>query len=164
MLFSENLPTKTASFCIFEKTNLVVKTISFSFDDHDLFGLAYTIRHKVFVEEEGVDPALEHDDHEAESTHYLLYYNNLPVGTARWRRTVNGIKLERFAVLPGYRNKGLGDALVKKVLEDVVPFRETVYLHSQLRACSLYQRHGFVISGEIFIEAGMGHYNMVLKG
>jgi predicted GNAT family N-acyltransferase len=121
---------------------------------------AFSIRRKVFVQEQKVDPGLEYDDHENEATHYLAFYHNIPVGTARWRITPNGVKLERFAVLPEYRNKGIGDALLQKVLEDVLPLNLPVYLHSQLRACSLYRRNGFVEEGEIFAEAGIEHYKM----
>jgi len=139
----------------------MIRIVSFPYTNQELFKLAFAIRQAVFVDEQGVPAALEYDNHEAEATHYLLYYNEAPVGAARWRNTEHGIKLERFAVLPEYRNKGIGDALVKKVLEDVVPVGRPVYLHSQLRACSLYQRHGFIISGEKFTEAGMEHYKMV---
>lgn len=121
---------------------------------------AFGIRRKVFVEEQKVDPTLEYDEHENIATHYLAYYNDFPCGTARWRRTENGVKLERFAVLAEYRNKGIGDALVQKVLEDVLPLHQKVYLHSQLRACNLYRRHGFVEEGDVFVEAGIEHYKM----
>ena len=121
---------------------------------------AFSIRRKVFVGEQKVDPELEYDEHENTATHYLAFFNDVPIGTARWRKTENGIKLERFAVLPEYRSKGVGDALVQKVLEDVLPMNLPVYLHSQLRARSLYQRNGFVEEGELFFEAGMGHFKM----
>jgi len=121
---------------------------------------AYSIRRKVFVEEQMVDPNLEYDEHESIATHYLVFDNDIPCGTARWRKTPKGIKLERFAVLPEHRKKGIGDLLVQKVLEDVLPLNRPVYLHSQLRACSLYRRHGFAEEGEIFVEAGIEHYKM----
>ena len=141
----------------------MIRIISFSFSDQDLFKQAFAIRQTVFVAEQGVPPELEYDEHELESTHYLLYFDEIPVGAARWRKTAQGIKLERFAILPEYRNKGIGKILVNKVLENVIPLGLPIYLHSQLRACSLYQRHGFIISGEVFTEAGIEHYKMVLK-
>jgi predicted GNAT family N-acyltransferase len=122
--------------------------------------VAFGIRKKVFVEEQLVDPNLEYDEHESEANHYLVYYNDIPCGTARWRKTQYGIKLERFAVLFEYRNRGIGDLLFQKVLADVLPFKQTVYLHSQLRACSLYRRNGFVEEGDVFLEAGIEHYKM----
>ncbi len=139
------------------------RIISFSYTNQDLFKQAFAVRQAVFVVEQGVPAALEYDEHEPEATHYLLYEDETPIGAARWRKTDHGIKLERFAVLPEYRNKGLGEALVKKVLGDVIPLGQPVYLHSQLKACTLYERHGFIISGGKFYEAGMAHYKMVLK-
>jgi predicted GNAT family N-acyltransferase len=134
----------------------------FSFADKDLANQAFAIRRKVFVEEEGVDPNLEYD-HEEEAHHYLLLLGGKALATARWRETEKGIKLERFAVLPGFRNRGLGGIILREVINDVVPLGKVIYLHSQLRAVPFYERNGFVKEGEIFYEAGMGHFLMKMK-
>jgi predicted GNAT family N-acyltransferase len=131
----------------------------FSFNDKDLSSQAFAIRHKVFVEEENVDPTLEYD-HEEDAHHYLLLLGRKALATARWRETEQGIKLERFAVLPEFRNRGLGGIILKEVINDVVPLGKTIYLHSQLRAVPFYERHGFVKEGPVFYEADMGHYYM----
>jgi predicted GNAT family N-acyltransferase len=128
--------------------------------DPENAGKVFAIRKKVFVEEEGVDPNLEYDSHDPDAHHYLMEIGGVPVGAARWRETEKGIKLERFAILPAFRNRGLGEALVKEVLQDVTSLGKTIYLHSQLKAVPLYERNGFVKKGEIFYEAGMGHYYM----
>ena len=74
-----------------------------------------------------------------------------PCGTARWRRTSNGVKLERFAVLADFRGKGVGKALVKAVLDDVFSQQpepiERIYLHAQVTAMPLYAGFGFVSVG-----------------
>jgi predicted GNAT family N-acyltransferase len=134
----------------------------FNFSDNDLAAQAFAIRRKVFVEEEGVDPNLEYD-HEEEAHHYLLILGGKALATARWRETDKGIKLERFAVLPEYRNRGFGALILKEVIKDVIPLEKTVYLHSQLRAVPFYERNGFIKEGPVFFEAGMGHYFMKLK-
>ncbi len=131
----------------------------FNFNEKELAKQAFAIRRKVFVEEEGVDPDLEYD-HEEEAQHYLLLLGGKAIATARWRETEKGIKLERFAVLPEFRNRGLGGIILKEVINDVVPLGKAIYLHSQLRAVPFYERNGFVKEGEIFYEAGMGHYLM----
>ena len=131
----------------------------FSFNDAELAKQAFAIRRRVFVEEEGVDAGLEYDSEE-ESHHYLLLLGGKALATARWRETEKGIKLERFAVLPEFRNRGLGGIILSEVLKDVVQLKKTIYLHSQLRAIPFYERHGFVKEGEVFYEAGMGHYLM----
>jgi predicted GNAT family N-acyltransferase len=134
----------------------------FSFNAQDLASQAFAIRYKVFVEEEGVDPNLE-NDHEEDSHHYLLLLGGKAVATARWRETEKGIKLERFAVLPEFRNRGLGGIILKEVLNDVMPLGKTIYLHSQLRAVPFYERHGFMKEGDVLYEAGMAHFLMKMK-
>src|SRR5689334_1503067 len=81
---------------------------------------AFAIRKKVFVDEQHCPPELEYQNDDV-STHFIAYHNEFPCGAARWRKTENGIKLERFAVLPSYRGKGIGAELVKAVLSDIPP-------------------------------------------
>ena len=127
---------------------------------------AFKIRQLVFVIEQVVDPEAEYDEFEEESTHFLGRLNEKPVGTARWRFTKNGVKLERFAVLAEARCKGVGQALVAAVLEDVKATPESadksIYLHSQLAAISLYAKFGFQKVGDLFEECNMQHYKMEL--
>ncbi len=134
----------------------------FNFNDRKLAEQAFAIRRRVFVDEEGVDPNLEYD-HEEDAHHYLLLLGGKALATARWRETGKGIKLERFAVLPEFRNRGLGGIILKEVISDVVPLGKTIYLHSQLRAVPFYERYGFVKEGPVFYEANMEHYYMQLK-
>ena len=140
----------------------MIKVIRFNFEDHEYAEQAFAIRHKVFVEEQGVDPALEYDK-EGTAHHYLLMISDRPVATARWRETEKGIKLERFAVLSEFRNRGFGEIILKEVLKDVVGLERTIYLHSQLRAVPFYERNGFVKKGPVFYEAKMGHSYMEFR-
>lgn len=138
--------------------------ISFHFGERpDLAEKANRIRQTVFVEEQKVDPALEYDEFEHDSTHYLLFVDNVPAATARWRKTSKGIKLERFATLPEYRNKGLGALLLRSVLDDVRSGEKLIYLHSQLKAIPFYERQGFIKLGEQFTEAEIEHFEMILE-
>ncbi|AMR27304.1 GNAT family acetyltransferase [Hymenobacter psoromatis] len=127
---------------------------------------AFTIREKVFVGEQNVPAEAEYDAHDRAATtrHYLAQVDGQPAGAARWRPTENGVKLERFAVLPAFRNQGVGEALVHQVLADVqtqAPDAAQVYLHAQLRAIPLYERTGFHKVGEMFEECDIQHYRMV---
>jgi len=131
----------------------------FSFEDKYLADLAFAIRRSVFVEEQGVDAGLEYD-HEEEAHHYLLLLGEKPIATARWRETEKGIKLERFAVVPSFRNRGIGEIILREVLKDVSPAGKTIYLHSQSKAVSFYERNGFSKVGQVFSEAGIEHYFM----
>jgi predicted GNAT family N-acyltransferase len=131
----------------------------FNFNNKELAEQAFAIRKQVFVEEQGVDPDLEYD-HEEEANHYLLFAGEKPIATARWRETEKGIKLERFAVLPSFRNRGIGEIILKEVLKDVIPLESEIYLHSQLKAVPFYARNGFFTVGDQFTEAGIEHFLM----
>jgi predicted GNAT family N-acyltransferase len=120
---------------------------------------AWDIRRVVFVIEQECPEELEWE-FEEESTHYLALLDGKAVGTARWRRTENGFKLERFAVLKEARNSGVGSSLVKHLLNELSDQTEKKYLHAQLAAAPLYAKHGFKPEGENFWEAGIEHVKM----
>lgn len=124
----------------------------------------FQIRHTVFVKEQEVSPEEEYDEFESISTHFLARVDGEPAGTARWRHTDKGIKLERFAVLKPVRGKGVAQALVKAVLEDISSQPENEgklrYLHAQLAAVPLYEKFGFKKEGEVFMECNIAHYTM----
>lgn len=126
----------------------------------------FHIRELVFVVEQEVDPAEEYDEFEDTSTHFLAKLDGKPVGTARWRFTKNGVKMERFAVLQESRAKGVGQALVAAVLADIQATPEaegkSKYLHAQLTAMPLYARFGFEKVGDMFEECNIQHYKMEL--
>ena len=123
----------------------------------------FTIRKVVFVGEQNCPPELEWE-YEDESNHFLARVNGEPAGASRWRKTTNGYKLERFAVLKEYRGRGVGQALVKAVLNDLPTDATYIYLHAQVDAVSLYERFGFNKVGDTFEEAGIWHYQMEKNG
>lgn len=127
------------------------------------WNLVRDIRFQVFVVEQNVSEDEEYDEFEAVCNHFLATVNNEPAGTARWRKTENGFKLERFAVLAKFRSKGVGKALVEKVLSEVLPLsahQQKIYLHAQVQALPFYQKLGFLPYGETFIEAEIVHKAM----
>jgi predicted GNAT family N-acyltransferase len=122
----------------------------------------FAIRKIVFVDEQNCPPELEWE-HEDESIHFLATKNGRPCGACRWRKTDNGYKLERFAVLKDFRGQGVGRALIAEALSDLPEDAHYIYLNSQLDAMSLYAKFGFVAEGEQFEEAGIQHFRMVKK-
>lgn len=143
---------------------ITVSTIQSKIDLDTVFA----IRRDVFVDEQHVPAEDEYDEFEITSNHFLALLDGQPVGTARWRRTSKGIKLERFAVRASARKKGVGKALVQAVLNDVFSQQpepiESIYLHAQVTAMPLYADFGFVPVGPKFDECGIQHYKMVLPG
>src|ERR1700712_3048620 len=122
----------------------------------------FAIRREVFVGEQNCPPELEWE-YEDESNHFLATVDGVPAGASRWRKTDKGYKLERFAVLQKFRGFGVGQELVKTVLNDLPADAAYVYLHAQIQAVSLYEKFGFEKTGPEFEEAGIRHYKMVLK-
>ena len=120
------------------------------------------IRHRVFIMEQNVPEHVEVDQFEKSARYLLAALDGQFVGTARWRKTNKGIKLERFAVLKNKRTYGVGGALVEFMLEQVI--NETVvYLHAQDHVISFYKKFGFQPVGDYFYEGGISHQEMVWK-
>lgn len=130
------------------------------------FEQAVQIREQVFVIEQKVNKADEYDQYEGVSTHFIAKWDGQPVGTARWRFTEQGIKLERFAVLKEFRGKGVGQGLVQAVLKDIQSNSKAEgkvkYLHAQLDAVPLYEKFGFEKIGDRFEECNIQHFKMQL--
>jgi predicted GNAT family N-acyltransferase len=122
----------------------------------------FAIRREVFVDEQNCPPELEWE-FEDESTHFLATVDGEPAGASRWRKTDKGYKLERFAVLQKFRGMGVGQELVKTVLNDLPADAAYVYMHAQIQAVSLYEKFGFEKTGPEFEEAGIRHFKMILK-
>lgn len=120
---------------------------------------AYKIRKDVFVIEQNCPEDIEWE-FEEESTHFVAIKNNEVVGTARWRSTDNGYKLERFAVKQDFRNQQIGGAILNFILNDVPKDGKMIYLHAQLAAKNFYLKNGFTPFGEHFWEGGIEHVKM----
>jgi len=120
------------------------------------------IRHQVFIVEQNVPQLVEIDQFEESARYLLATLDGQFVGTARWRKTTKGIKLERFAVLQEKRTYGVGRALVKFMLEQIKN-EAVVYLHAQDHVISFYKKFGFQPVGDYFYEGGISHQEMVWK-
>ena len=142
---------------------MVMKLKRFTFKDSKNLSKAFRIRQVVFVEEQMVDRDEEFDEYDKSSIHYLVLRDDKALGTARWRITENGIKLERFAVLKEERGIGVGDLLLKEMIREI-PIGYTAYMHAQVSALSFYEKNGFVKSGSMFSECDIDHYKMEWKG
>jgi predicted GNAT family N-acyltransferase len=137
---------------------IIVKNIT----DQTILEEAFKIRRKVFVEEQEVDESEEYE-FEQESIHFIAEIKGTYVGTARWRKTEKGVKLERFAVLNEYRSMGVGSALLQSIIKHIPSENMYLYLHAQLTAMNLYAKFGFTQVGPMFVEADIKHYKMELK-
>ena len=131
----------------------------FTFENKILREKAFAIRHEVFVIGQDCPKELEYE-FEEESTHFLLFEDEVALATARHRRTEKGFKLERFAVLELARGKGYGMQILQAILHDLKDEKELKYMHAQQQVIPFYEKVGFEKVGNLFEEAGIMHYKM----
>lgn len=129
------------------------------------FPVVEEIRIKVFQEEQGVDVNLDFDGQDKNCQQLIAYLDNQAVGTARIRNLdERRVKIERLAVLPSGRGKGIGKKIMQKALE--VAENENVaevIIHAQEYIKGLHEQIGFEQVGEVFEEAGIRHVKMIKK-
>ena len=123
-------------------------------------GRCFSIRQDVFVKEQNISKKIEFDDGNVDATYFIAQYKNISVGTARYRLTDFGIKLERFAILKPYRNLGIGKELVLYILNSIKD-ENVIYLHAQESVIKFYSKLGFKRIGSQFFEAEIPHQKMI---
>lgn len=118
------------------------------------------IRATVFIHEQAVPEDLEWDGLDPRCAHVLAWNDaGEAVGTARMQ--ANGT-IGRMAVLKDWRGRGVGRALLHALL-DLATKRglPRVTLSAQTHALGFYERAGFHVIGELFMDAGIPHRKMV---
>lgn len=117
------------------------------------------IRRTVFIDEQGVLEALEWDADDAASVHFLALLDDAtPVGCAR---LLPDGHVGRMAVLPAWRERGVGQALLDAVIREArTRGHRALVLSAQTHAAGFYARAGFAAVGETYEEAGIPHVAM----
>lgn len=118
------------------------------------------VRETVFIHEQAVPEELEWDGLDPQCAHVLAWNDQGDaIGTARMQ--ANGT-IGRMAVLKDWRGRGAGRALLEALLDCAVRQGLTrVTLSAQTHAIGFYERAGFHVVGELFIDAGIPHRKMV---
>lgn len=128
-------------------------------DWREASGTLSAIRTTVFVGEQGVPPEIEIDGRDPGCAHVVAESDSGgAVGTGR---LMPDGRIGRMAVLAAWRGRGVGAAMLEALVAEAKRrgFRET-YLHAQAHAKDFYARHGFVVEGEEYLEAGIPHVLM----
>jgi len=117
------------------------------------------IRETVFIAEQSVPPELEWDADDATAVHFLAFEGDYPIGTARL--LADGT-IGRISVLKDWRGLKVGDALMHAVIAEAqARDLKQQTLSAQVHATPFYERLGFKVVSEEFLEAGIPDVEMV---
>jgi predicted GNAT family N-acyltransferase len=123
---------------------------------------ALDLRYRVFCGEQGVTLAADQDGLDAEALHVVALAEGRLAGTCRLVFDDGLARLGRMAVEPDLRGRrGVGVGVLEGA-EHEAPRAgaERIRLHAQSAARTLYERAGFEIRGEEFLEEGIPHVTM----
>lgn len=127
---------------------------------------ALFVRRIVFINEQQVPEEEEIDQYDKvdRATHFVMYNDDdQPIGAGRFRKVDNLGKIERICILPEYRKIGAG----KELMETIIQYGKdtnvsTLVLGAQTHALNFYEKLGFVVTSDVFMDAGIPHKTMEL--
>jgi len=136
--------------------------------DAPLLAQAAALRAAVFTGEQGVDPAIEVDGHDACAAHVVAIEGADSGGspphllaTARLLEVGERAVVGRVAVRCGLRRRGIGAAMMRELEREAVERGLLVVeLHAQVDVEGFYRRLGYQTVGEHYLEAGIEHVTM----
>lgn len=128
---------------------------------------ALSLRHEVFVREQGTPPDPEHDEDDAAAHHVVILRGERAIATGRIRTDVDApgvAKAERIAVARDLRRTGLGRRVMRELELTAEQYAQcTIKLASQLSASRFYEQLGYEVRGEPFLQVGIEHIWMEKK-
>jgi predicted GNAT family N-acyltransferase len=123
------------------------------------FAALRAIREPVFIGEQQVPGEIELDEIDPRCRHVLARDGDgVPIGTGRLTpmRTIG-----RLAVLPEWRGRGVGEALLQALVDLARGLgHHEVELHAQVDAIGFYEKYAFEAVGPEYLEAGIRHRTM----
>ncbi|QOY34222.1 GNAT family N-acetyltransferase [Anaerobacillus isosaccharinicus] len=126
---------------------------------------AYSVRMRVFVEEQQVPPEEEIDQYENDATHFVVYDGSKPIGAGRLRELDNFGKVERICIDKDYRTKGIGKLLMDAIEKEAKERGLTAFkLNAQIQATEFYSKLGYEVCSDVFLDAGIPHVTMKKLG
>lgn len=138
-------------------SNITIRIADWHRDNADL----RRIRNSVFIQEQGVSPEQEWDSDDASATHFLAFEGDFAIGTARL--LADGC-IGRVSVLKDWRGLHIGEKLLLAAVEEAERLGLTEQtLTAQVHAAGFYERLGFKVISDEFLEAGIPHIDMLRK-
>ncbi|MBC1500642.1 GNAT family N-acetyltransferase [Listeria weihenstephanensis] len=125
---------------------------------------AFDIRNEVFVQEQKVAPELEWDEFDAlDSTVMFVDYDEdgTALATGRFRALPAYGKVERICARKIARKKGSGRRIIEAIEQEARDQNVTLLkLGAQTTAIPFYEKLGYEVCSDIFLDAGIEHKDM----
>ena len=124
---------------------------------------SYSIRTRVFCEEQKISKEIEFDNLDHLCSHFLIFDGVKAIGTARVRQKEKDLlKIERVAVLKEFRRLKVGSILIKNIIKHYLnlDYNKSIILHSQVAVADFYKSLNFISYGNEFYEDGIPHIAM----
>jgi len=117
------------------------------------------VRRAVFIDEQGGPEALEWEAEDVQCHWFVAV--GLDQSLIGIVRLTGAGRIGRMAVLPAWRRRGVGRALLAAALTKArdLGFAQ-VHLSAQIDAIGFYARHGFIAHGPEYPDAGIPHRSM----
>lgn len=126
-----------------------------------LCNAAFALRREVFVWEQKVPEAEEHDADDMTATHFVAILEGEVVGTLRLIDKPEHIKIGRVAVRQAFRGQGIARQMMLAAMDHArAKGRDRFFLTAQTDKLGFYERLGFTAFGPQFDDAGMPHRAM----
>lgn len=117
------------------------------------------LRHTVFVEEQGVPASLELDGEDDRCQHVVALDDfGRVIGTGR---LLPDFRIGRMAVDAKWRGKNVGAQMLEALMSCAASMgADRVVLAAQIQVLGFYERYGFEVCSDEFVEAGIRHRMM----
>ena len=122
---------------------------------------ALELRSRVFCGEQGVSFEADQDGRDAEAIHIVAVEEGAVVGTCRLLFRGQVARLGRLAVERDRRGDGIAAEILREA--DRIALEagsESIALHAQTYAMTLYEQAGYEQYGPTFVEEGIEHVAM----
>ncbi|QOW47129.1 MULTISPECIES: GNAT family N-acetyltransferase [Acinetobacter] len=121
---------------------------------------AKMVRTDVFIQEQNIAEHDEWDTEDDTSLHFVMYDQQQAIATAR---LLKNNSIGRVAVLKNYRGQGIGQQLMQYIIMvAATEQRAFLKLSAQVHAIGFYEKLGFQVKGERYLDCGIPHVDMFL--
>lgn len=134
----------------------------FIYGDQDLSEI-FAIRREVFCKEQKISEEEEFDELDKKALHVIISEKGKKLAVGRLVKEEDYFKIGRIAVLKEFRGMYYGDFVVRMLVDKAFQLgAKEVHISAQTYAIGFYEKIGFKVEGEEYMEAGIPHIPMKL--